>query len=175
MHQLMDKCAKKDSGLVFFNDHFCPRNAEDVVQLKKIKDHVKDHADEFALPVQVVVTENWDMTQVQIFLTAPDLIQGKLHEPEADGLCEEIGKALVVSQYVAAVQLACMLGTPLFLPRVGQGGTFGISESTMKSATEEILKTADSKSMWISLDGPEWYGEVNVLRHQFPNNTYTPH
>jgi hypothetical protein len=150
------KCTDENSHFVLCSGYFCPGNVDSLDQLKKIKDHVKQNAGKFALPVQIVMTEWRGVSQVQMLLAAPNLEKGNLREKQE---CADICEALVVPQYRAAAKLACMLGIPLFLTRVGQG-VFSNPSKIMKAALEEVLKVADNRNMWIYLDGKDWVTDI---------------
>jgi hypothetical protein len=115
------ECTDAANKFVLCSGYFRPRNVDKLEQLRAMAKHVEGNANEFALPVQIVMTEWQWMTQVHMLLAAPDLSQGKLeHGVDADGLCQEICKALVVAQYRAVAELACMLKVPLFVTRVNR-------------------------------------------------------
>jgi hypothetical protein len=153
------KCTNINNHFVLCSGYFCPGNVDNSDQLKKIKDHVERNAGKFALPVQIVMTEWRGMPQVQMLLAAPDQGKGNLREKQE---CADICEALVVPQYRAAAELACMLGIPLFLTRVGQG-VFKNPPEIMKAALGEVLKVADNRNMLIYLDGKDWDGEIRDL------------
>ncbi|MDR1435453.1 MAG: hypothetical protein LBI77_03560 [Puniceicoccales bacterium] len=156
------------SNFVLCSGYFCPGNVDNVNQLREIKNHVERNANKFALPVQIVMTEWRGMPQVQIFLAAPD--QGKgMFCGESD--CADICKALVVPQYRAAAELACMLGIPLFLTRVGQG-VFTNSPEIMKAALGEVLEVAKSRNMLIYLDGKDWEKDLLTFFKKYKTNEF---
>jgi hypothetical protein len=154
------KCTDINNHFVLCSGYFCPGNVDNLDQLRKIKDHVKQNAGKFALPVQIVMTEWRGVSQVQMLLAAPNLALGNENLHKASD-CADICEALVVPQYRAAAELACMLGIALFLTRVGQG-VFNNPSKIMKVALEEVLKVANNRNMWIYLDGKnkDWDGEI---------------
>ncbi|MDR1434869.1 MAG: hypothetical protein LBI77_00480 [Puniceicoccales bacterium] len=161
--------------LVYGFGYLRPRNIETLPQLQALVRQIDNNISKYVLGMQWVRCEFAKVWQLQVFLMAADLSPRHSFIPNAGEkqqraiLCKNISKTLLVNQYKAVIQLACMRQEKVVhLTRVGQG-VFRNDSSIMIDVLEVVLREAQGYDVHIYLEWDSWQEDLNIVKAKNPH------